>query len=75
MAGGTLKCIAVAEIDRMLEPPIRRSRNRSGHRLVEGRVANCTIVSDHLTGITLVLPVMAAKTSNRVEVPNVVDMA
>jgi hypothetical protein len=75
VARGTLPGVPVAEVHGVLEPAIFGNEPLAGERLIECGVADRAIVAYDLTFLAYVLPVMAAETSLRIEMADVVDVA
>ena len=72
VAGGTLECVPVAKIHGMLKSTVLGDNCLSKESLVEGRVANAAFISDDLTFLAEVLPVVTAEAPLSIVMANVV---
>ena len=72
MTCGTLPCVAVSEVYRMLEGAVGRTDRLASKHLVYGSVADCTVVPYYLALIAEVLAIVASETTLRVQMPKVI---
>ena len=73
VASSALPCVLVAKVDRMLKHSVGGSYRFAGIGLVNGGMADAALIPDDLAVTAHMLPVVAAKTSLRVIVADVVE--
>lgn len=72
MARGAQPISSVSQIHRVLKQPVWRHDGFSFKRLVEGRMADITLVSNNFALRTEMLPVMTSETTLPVEMPDII---